>query len=72
MKSKVYQLTKDVSLPGGEALIAGTYVHPIYHKYLPKHITDETQFYWFNPILEVYCYTNIGIMLLNRNIIEEV
>ena len=50
-------------------LPAGTFARPIEVPYLPSHIEVSPN---FDPKVEVYCYTRMGILKLPRSILREV
>lgn len=50
----------------------GTFVRPISFYYVPQHVIDSPDNKFFQPLLEVFAYTPIGIKLLPINKIRKV
>ncbi len=73
-----YVLTAQVKWSLGSAqdervLPPGAFVRPIWEaRYLPAHIRDSTEFRYFDPIEQVYCYTRWGITRIDRKILRQV
>lgn len=65
-------LTEDtqVAEAGGwetKTLAAGTFIRPIDYYYVPKHIRDAEENRWFSADKEAFCYTPLGIKLIDKN-----
>ncbi len=45
-----------------KVLPAGSFVKPISERWLPQHVKDEMR--WYDPQVEVYCYTRVGMVKL--------
>lgn len=50
----------------------GSFVTPVQPEYLPRHITHNDKFKYFNPIREIYCYSRLGFFPVPKDIIIEV
>lgn len=59
-------LFKNIVLP------AGSFVKPIDTIWLPKHILEGTDYRFFDPRVEVFCYCRYGIQLFPKKIIRRV
>lgn len=72
MSTPDYCLIEDVQVAeaGGwetKTLKAGTFVRPIDYYYVPKHIKEAVENRWFIANLEVFCFTPLGIKLIDKN-----
>ncbi len=50
---------------------AGTFVRPIDLKYVPKHITDDERWKYFDKNTDVFCYYSGGIVPIPKALIRE-
>lgn len=50
----------------------GTFMRPVDTYYLPKVILDSSDYMWFNPTKEVYCYSPIGLIPVPKSLLRRV
>lgn len=56
-----------------KTLPSGSFVKPISESYLPQHIKDSGDFkWWFNRQYDVYCYTSLGIIRIQKAKLRQV
>lgn len=48
-----------------------SFVKPIEDRYLPRHITDDKKYKYFNPETEIYCHTKFGLIPVPKRILKE-
>lgn len=74
-KTPDYVIDGDVTVRNGIAdaktLPAGSFVRPLQLCYVPKHITENPNHAYFNTEKQVFCYTSIGIIPIDRDCIRE-
>lgn len=74
-RSKNYVLKQEYRFDHRGELVtlpAGTFVRPLSLEYVPKHILEDKANKYFNPDMEVFCYTRYGIISIFKNAVLEV
>ncbi len=70
-----YILTEDFNCSADfsqtKILSAGTFVRPIQFCYVPKHVLESKLGKFFNPKMEMFCYTRLGIVPIPKNIVRQ-
>lgn len=71
VKTENYMLPDAVSVINhrGEkiTLPAGSYVKPVSPQYVPKHITENSQWAFFNSTLETFVYCRFGFVVIYKS-----
>lgn len=83
MKTPNYVLIEDVQVNLGVAsggwnmpadykvLPAGSFVRPINYDYVPKHVLEDPKWKNFNSEKEIFCYTKLGFIAIEKKMLRE-
>lgn len=70
MKVQEYVTTDDIRVRDN-MLPAGSFVKPIVHAWLPKHITGTNEYIMMDKAKFVHVYCRYGIVAIDRSFIRE-
>lgn len=70
MKVQEYITTEDIRIRDN-ILPSGSFIKPISHNWLPRHITDTQEYLFMDIRKYVYVYCRYGIVAVQRSLIRE-